>query len=248
MAYPFEHKERKVYSNTFLQNVLVEWYFEPIDEESFKVRVKDFLAEKFGIQIGGDDEVQCPIAISSKARKAQMLFGLDVFKLSVRVDIYKGFDSLNPLLGFGFDYLCLNGIQNIRGCVIRKIDIFPFKNMRGDNTSNETLLGKVFSKDLLSGISISSNDAIQSIWSKEFANVEEPEKVFIKFGFLRKRSEPSDKDVDDTMILDFSADRFESMPVDMVEDRLLRMNQTLFDAFHWSVNQRIIDIMKGDEL
>lgn len=245
MAYPFEHKERKVYANTFLQNVLVEWYYTSITGDLEQDCIKHFLAEKFKIQIECGKDLQYPIIVSSKAKDVQLFFDKDVFKLNVRVNLYKGFDSLISLLEYGFDYLKLNHIRDIHRCLIRKIDVFPFQNVSGNNTSNETLLSKIFSKDLLEGISVSSNNAFQSFWSKNFNREVDSENVNIKFGFQRKHIDLSDKQIENSMVLDFSVDRNKDISFDMIEKNLLEMNQILYNAFHWSVNQDIIDIMEG---
>lgn len=245
MEYPFAHKDRKIYANTFLQNVLVEWYYTPITEELDQDRVKYFLSEKFKIQIEEGKDLQYPIIVSSKAKEVQIFFGRDVFRMNMRVNLYKGFGSLVSLLGYGFDYLKLNEIQNVHRCLIRKIDVFPFQNMSGNNTSNETLLSKIFSKGLLDGISVSSNNAFQSFWSKSFNKNDGSENVIINFGFRLKQNDLSDKQVENNMVLDFSVDRKMDMPSDMIKNNLFEMNQILFDAFHWSVNQDIIDIMEG---
>lgn len=241
MEYPFAHKERKVYANTFLQNVLVEWYYTPVTGNLDQDCIKHFLAEKFKIQIEDGKDLQYPIIVSSKAKDVQLFFDRDAFKLNVRVNLYKGFDSLILLLESGFDYLKLNNIRDIHRCLIRKIDVFPFQNVSGNNTSNETLLSKIFSKDLLEGISVSSNKAFQSFWSKNFNREVDSENVNIKFGFQRKQ-------IENNMVLDFSVDRNKDISIDMIEKNLLEMNQILYNAFHWSVNQDIIDIMEGGRL
>jgi len=246
--YPFEHKEHKIYANTFLQNVLVEWHYASIvgilDQDS----IKRFLEEKFKIKTEEDKNIQYPIIVSSKDKDIQLFFDRDVFKLNVRVNYYKGFESLNPFLRCGLDYLKLNDAQNIESCLIRKIDVFPFKNISSNNTSNATLLNKIFSKKLLEGISVSSNDAFQSFWSKNFEDRNNSENVVIKFGFQRKQVNDSDKGLDDRFVLDFSIDRIKNIPIDKINSNLSEMNKVLYDAFHWSVNQDIIDIMERGRL
>lgn len=248
IEYPFAHKDHKVYANTFLQNVLVEWYFTPVTEDLDQGYIRRFLDEKFRIQVDEKNNIQYPIVVSTKAKDVQIFLGRDVFKLNVRVNLYKGFSSLSPLLGYGFEYLKLNEVQNINRCLIRKIDVFPFQNISESNTSNETLLSKIFSKELLEGISVSSsNNAFQSFWSKNFNREVESENVNIKFGFQRRQPGLSDKQGENSMLLDLSVERNKDMSFNMIEKNLLEMNQILYNAFHWSVNRDIIDIMGGDD-
>ena len=51
MEYPFAHKEYKIYTNTFLQNVLVEWYYTSSDKEIDISLLKEFFKDNFNIEL-----------------------------------------------------------------------------------------------------------------------------------------------------------------------------------------------------
>ena len=65
MQYPFRHKDRTVYANTFLQNVLVEWSY-TVQNDSISLKdMNEFLYEKFHLKLA-TPQVSFPITISSK--------------------------------------------------------------------------------------------------------------------------------------------------------------------------------------
>ena len=51
MEYPFAHKEYKIYTNTFLQNVLVEWYYTSSDKEVDISLLKEFFKDNFYLDL-----------------------------------------------------------------------------------------------------------------------------------------------------------------------------------------------------
>lgn len=106
-------------------------------------------------------------------------------------------------------------------------------------TSKDVLLRKIFSKELLEGDMIQSlNNVSQSLWDKCFDNQEQAEKMCIKYGFNSNY-----EGYKDLMILDTYVKRTRVISNSDIIDNLLQMNQVLFDAYHWSVNQKIIEIM-----
>lgn len=248
MQYPFRHKDRTVYANTFLQNVLVEWSY-TVQNDSISLKdTNEFLYEKFHLKLA-TPQVSFPITISSKDNSINLYFGNEAVRLRVRVNAYKGFESLHSFLEFGKDFLALMQINEVQKLIIRKVNMWPYKNLRGNNTAKEVILRKIFSTDLLEGISLpSSEDISQIFWTKNFdnSNDECQEKVNIKFGFLLNNEELPNNLPKDIIVLDTTIERNATIRRDAILDVLSQMNQILFDSYHWCVNQNIIDLMKED--
>ena len=157
---------------------------------------------------------------------------------------------MRTFLESGEKFLDLIRVEELQKLSIRKINMWPYKNLTGNNTAKEVLLRKIFSSDLLEGISLSSSEDIAQIfWNKDFNNDKEglQEKVSIKFGFISKnKNEATNNLPPNIIILDTTIERTDTEK-NTVIDTLTQMNQTLFDAYHWCVNQNIIHLMEGKE-
>ena len=239
MEYPFAHKEHKIYANTFLQNVLVEWYYPLPNQEFDDGLLKTFFKDNFNIELLIEEGISFPVMIGSTDHSINLYFGKDAFKLRVGVDAYKGFRSLRFFFNKGLDFLKILQVERMERIRIRKINIWPYENIGGKNTSKEILLQKIFSGNLLKGNIIhSSNDASQVLWDKCFKNEDQSEDICIKYGFSSNY-----EDYKDLMILDTYIERTMEISNNDIAVNLIQMNQILFDAYHWSVNQKIVEIM-----
>ena len=94
MEYPFAHKEYKIYTNTFLQNVLVEWYYTSSDKEIDISLLKEFFKDNFNIELPSEKDDLFPVMIGSTDQCVNLYFGKDAFKLRVGIDAYRGFKNL----------------------------------------------------------------------------------------------------------------------------------------------------------
>ena len=239
MEYPFAHKEYKIYTNTFLQNVLVEWYYTSSDKEIDISLLKEFFKDNFNIELPSEKDDLFPVMIGSTDQCVNLYFGKDAFKLRVGIDAYRGFKNLKQFFDYGTDFLEILHINEIKNVKVRKINIWPYENVGSKKTSKDVLLRKIFSKELLEGDMIQSlNNVSQSLWDKCFDNQEQAEKMCIKYGFNSNY-----EGYKDLMILDTYVKRTRVISNSDIIDNLLQMNQVLFDEYHWSVNQNIIEIM-----
>lgn len=246
MQYPFKQMPHIVYANTFLQNVLVEWtYCSEIKDIDIE-KTNNFLLEKFNLRLN-PVEVHLPINISSKTQPIKLSFGEKIFKLNIKVSAYRGFASLHSFVTFGEEFMNLMQVNEVQRLAIRKINAWPYKNVRGVNTPKEIILKKIFSKELLEGIDLHpSGNASPIFWNKEFRNTSNKEKVDVKFGSLLSEANLLSDLSNDIIILDTLVERNVNLETNFILNTLDQMNQVLFDVFHWSVTPSIIDIMKGD--
>lgn len=247
MQYPFEHKEHEVYANTFLQSIGVEYHYGSKSKGIRPESINRFMKDKFKLDIDFS-KMSFPINISSKDHLVKMSFGETVFKLQVKVNAYAGFSTLYPFLETGKNFMSLIKEDNVKKLAIRKINMWPYKNVRGANTAKEIILKKIFSKELLEGINAASLGNTSSVmWDKVFENKNDDiqEKINIKFGFLFPENNLLNDVPDDILILDTSIEQDVDLDSASIINSLKEMNQVLFDAYHWSVNPSIIDIMKG---
>ncbi len=256
MDYPFKNIEHRIYKNTFLQNTLVEMQYESIKSRLSAKEVfcdfQSFASKNLGIDDIKEDEGLTEKGIIISSDEIDTKFYIYDNKLIIKIGRknYSSFqESVIPYIKIAEDFLqSVAKLEVINSLEIRKINIWPY-NILDQNTLTETLMSKIFSKELLENGNFKSQSPENrnvTQWMKEKIFNWEDILLKLKYGFIAK-DEQHDKE---RIILDSTAESSHKATIDNGEMRALleKLNTILFDAYHWSVTDEIIQIMnKGDE-
>lgn len=247
MSSVFEHIERKVYKHTFLQQVDVNLEYPIIKKDELTsdfVRLAGaFFRNHFQTELNEIPLSKKNIFLKNDERQLAFRFTPIASMLSVGYKNYKTFyDSvlpyIYPLKEYVFKVLGRNEVRTY----LRKVNVFSVeKQTELDQEKQDRLfLQNVISSDFL------NTDASKSEVIIEGENTEVSVRSFqidgftleLRTYFLHQKEGLSSLYLDS--IMSFDAD------VSNVEDMLKMANDILFDAYHWSVSEGIIDIMNND--
>lgn len=254
MDYPFKNIEHHIYKNTFLQNTLVEMQYESIKSRlSTKDVFRDFqsfASEFLGIKVEEDEGLtEGGVVISSKEAATDFYITDKQLIIKVGRTNYKTFqESVIPYTEIAEEFIkSVARLEEIKFLGIRKINIWPYSNTSNKRTLTEALMGKIFSKDLLAGGNFKSqapeNQNITQ-WMKEKTFDWEDIYLKIQYGFVAKDEQQ------ERIILDSTAEISRLIKIDSSQAKEVykKLNAMLFDAYHWSITNEIIQMMnKGDE-
>ena len=258
--YPFEHKEHKVYKHTFLNETQVAMIFDEITDEMLSDEGVAMKFETYFKRFFRSDDKASDFKtreVISKVDKEKSL-RFDITKnyifLSVSHDKYVNFiESVMPFVvgmkAFVFGVL---GYSNVKNLLVRKTNIFPFNIQDAEMTPHVGAMVKraMLSPELLTQNVTNSAEGIAGA----FGTVDAREMTINdRFSLLLRSglATPKGNDKRYSLILDSAIQFSEAVPVEEggIDRRLVEMNDILFDAYHWSVNRKVIALMeKADEI
>lgn len=243
----FEHIERKVYKHTFLQQVDVNLEYPIIKKDeltsAFVGLADAFFRNHFHAELNEIPLSEKNIFFKDDDQQLAFRFTPIASMLSVGYKNYNTFyDSviphLYPLKEYVFNVL---GRDEVRTS-LRKVNVFSVeKHTELDQVKQDRLfLQNVISSALL------NTEASKSEVIIEGENTEVSVRKFqidgftleLRTYFLHRKEGLISLFLDS--IVSFDAD------VSNVEDLLKKANDILFDVYHWSVSEGIIDIMNND--
>ena len=252
MDYPFKEIEHRIYKNTFLQNTFVEIQYESIkDRLSIKDVFSDlqhFALESFNINIEKEEAItENGVVISSQEMAIDFYITNKRLIIKIGRKNYKTFkESVIPYIKIAKTFIeSVSKLDKIQSCEIRKINIWPYSNIASKRTLTETLMGKIFSKELLENGNFKSqipeNQNVTQ-WMNEKVFKGEYSSLKLKYGFIAK-DENHDKE---RIILDSSIEMLQPTDLSDIEDVFNQLNTILFNAYHWSITEQIIQIMSRE--
>ena len=249
MAFPFKKIDYKVYSKTFLRKVLVGISYDTdgISLEDVKTpeRFNSFLKQRFDLEMDVVDFKESVARVSNEEQGVGYLFSKDLAAVVLEARDYKSFQAsvaeyIPALVSFARDVL---NIRVVDSCFIRKLNVFSLESEESIVEGMDTTQGLVFSESFLNTPtgaidSTSSKHGIekQLSWSSQELTI--VSRYCHRIPDLHHVQHWLDLEVINKPTLPMVADRLEE------SEMWFHMNQFLFDAFHWCVSTRVIDLME----
>ena len=249
---PVEHRE---YRNTFLVNTFVVLNFEKrsIENcgESIRRNLTDFLRDTYltegnhnypseGLQLSRSDnrvafEYTPTLAVARVSQGAYTTFAASMIP-----EVYK-------LRRFVFGVL---GIEKVQRVDVRKISIFPMQ-IEGEEPTSESLnehLSMILSEDVLSLMPMDEiegpSGSIGKFTRYRMADDETGYRYMILVGMVKdsEREHIYNVILDATCYYTLAAGITEAK----LEELLRRMNQSVYELYHWSVRDHVLEFMNRD--
>ena len=247
MAYPFPHQEQhKIFKNTFLQNTFAELHFPLITESEWNngAQMQNFLNKYFHFNtIVTWDNIQNGISLTNKDTDVTIHFSKDFVGVRVGRKNYQSFaTSVMPYLyllkGYVKEVLSSDNVASID---VRKVNLWPYyeeesKNQLGDNKIIHTIISEPL---------INAANDVKEVEGGQIKTVDYQERetsLCIGYGITKNDNGP-------IVILDTIAKSEQTQPTSLsdVETKLDELNYFLYDAYHWSVTEKVIQWMEGKE-
>lgn len=242
----FIHIDRKVYKNTFLQQVDVRLEYPSIAKDDIPKRAVDFFKKHFGIDVVTDQILKKQIGLRDDKTQLAFHFSPSASMLSVGYKDYHTFyDSvlphLYPIKEYVFNVLGQSDVK----VGLRKLNIFSFKKHENIDQAkaNRLIYQNIFSQNFLSA------DSLVEIEVRSGHNTEVGVRKF-SVGLIEidiKTFILPHEEKEDMSVLYMESTACFDADVSNVERILEEANNTLYDAYHWAVNDSIIDIMNRED-
>lgn len=254
MAFPFDTIPHKEYPNTFLENTTVSLFSKKWDgvfKDSFEVFYPQFVDRFFGLKKTAQEFKDKPeMSVTAPENDITYTFRPDKVNLQVGRKKYHTFvDSmipeLLPLKAFMYGVMECDSIENLQ---VRKLNIFPIQAESIDEVKKNILniYKYIFKSELLNTVIVDKTPQ-NAHWIVDFRRgkfSDNEDEVTIRLAIAQVHEIQNSFNV----VLDSSARCLN--PSDIGEgavDRiLLRLNDQLFNAFHWCVNKDIIQLMEKE--
>ena len=247
MVYPFPHQEQhKIFKNTFLQNTFAEFHFPQIKKSEWEngVKIQSFLNKYFHISTSVTwENIQKGFFLTNKDTDVTIHFSKDFVGVRVGRKNYQSFaTSVMPYLyllkGYVKEVLSRDNVASIE---IRKINLWPYYEEESKNQLGEhEILHTILSAPLINEAKDVKEIEGALIQTKEY-QVRETS-ICIGYGITKNESGP-------IVILDTTAKSEQTQPTSLndVEAKLDELNNFLYEAYHWSVTEKVIQWMEGKE-
>ena len=247
MAYPFPHQEQhKIFKNTFLQNTFAELHFPQITESEWNNGdpIKSFLNKYFHIEtVVTWDNILKGISLTNKDTDVTIHFSKDFVGVRVGRKNYQSFaTSVMPYLyllkGYVKEVLLRDNIASID---VRKINLWPYSEEESKNKLDDhEIVHTIISEPLINAANVVKEVEGGQIQTKEYQ--ERETSLCIGYGVTKNDGGP-------IVILDTIAKSEQTQPTSLsdVEAKLDELNNFLYDAYHWSVTEKVILWMEGKE-
>lgn len=254
MAYPFVPIEHREYPNTFLVNTAVSliassWNGEY--NENFDKLYPEFVDRFFGVKKTADQFKQKgELSLSSPEDEVTFTFRPDKANLRVGRKKYHTFvetimPDLVPLKVFMFD---AREIENLENLQVRKLNIFPIQADSDEEikqNANE-VYRYLFKQGLMSEVSVAPIPD-NSFWILDFRRAtfaNDEYNVTIRIGIAKSQGTENGYNV----VMDSSVVCAQKKEIGegAIDRLLIRLNDQLFNAFHWCVADEIIKLMEQE--
>lgn len=241
MSTIFGNIERKVYAKTFLQQVDVRLEYPAIKQDAITDGdVESFFKNHFDVGASSSVLLEDDVFLKDDQKQLAFLFSADAAMVCVGHLNYRSFyDSVLPnvyhIKDFVFNLLKQEGVVSY----IRKVNVFTFEN-NADLSEDEfsaVLYDNVFSPDFLNVTP--TRDVSEVNGKTTTVQLRVVENVFFMTYIIPRENGKYSLFLE--TILKAEADRLS------LESELERMNNLLYNAFHWSVGKNIITVMNKEE-
>ena len=240
MNIPFPHIENKVtYTKTFLAETSVKMFFA---ESSFTEEVaKRLFRDSFGIELSAENYKQLTLTklkISDKDNGVYISFAKESIKIRVDQAHYSNFKlSMEPILtnlvkglpsGFEFS-----------GLKVKKINVWPVispPDSKNIKSRDEWFVLKrsVLSSEFGEKNKISELESLAEFYNPPYGKVRLNSFLVI----------PDNEEMVGGIMLISNYNLFVDIKASGIISETERMNNVLYDAYHWAVSQNVIDSMK----
>lgn len=239
-CYPFKITDRhKTYKITFLQSVIIKMEYDS-SNETFQ-KFSDFFSDVFKLPLTEQEfnlKNTDAIRLRSENKAYRVKFSKNCIEFVINGDAYVNFNtSALPFIRQFSDYLEITN-SVVTDISIEKIDIWPLAN--GEIPSPSEFLNTVISENLRnSSEHISDDEAIV-----EYRDSDNGESLLIRFCFI-----PFKADIEGQpprIVLDtLCSHENESIEPSLLAGIAKRLNDILYDAYHWSVTDEVVEIMNS---
>lgn len=237
-CYPFEITDcHKTYKVTFLQSVILKIDYDS-SNESFDLFAR-FFDDAFQLQLIEQQfnvKNTDAIRLRSDNNAYRAKFSRNAIELIINGDSYVNYKT--SLLPFVNKVSCyLEKIKgNILNVSIEKIDIWPL--VKGEIESPKDFINTVISCNLRNAPDLVSGDNS----FVEYTDKESGDSLLIRFGFIPFIKEQNDQPA--RIVLDTLCNHYNgSVEPSLLPEITKRLNDVLYDAYHWSVSKDVIEIM-----
>ena len=245
MPFPFERIiEHRVFPNTFLRRVLIYVSFEKKGADffdgNFKKKFQDYLSSMFNIADTGKFPQEA-LELKNDRGETEIVLSNGSFLICLYQKDYKSFiDSVTPYLlrlrVFAEQIMQSNGYGELR---IRKVNIWRFESDNGIGLTYDLTSQAIFSKDLLQAnnqVPLSKDEKSLPI-NQKLTWEDGSEKIVVLTGFAKLKGNAANLILDSEIIETAEVAKKEMM------DAVMQMNGTLFDVYHWSINDNVRHLM-----
>lgn len=247
-----EHKDHIIYPTTFLQNAVVMMkyaprQYTPDEEKEVIAETNSFFLENFGLDFKVNS-LGRTFHLTSDVEDISYVFMPDSAFVRVGRKNYTSFDaSVMPniyrLRNFIYKVLRLEKIEWLQ---VRKVNMFPVQT---DDPADEHLFSSM-AEFLLSGDMlllektkderIMMKDSISDIYYRELDDTDRT------FRIVTGVTGDSGQNIYN-QVLDISCTSKplpEGIREEKIEEKLIVLNQRLFDLYHWAVSSEVTDVME----
>lgn len=246
MSYKFPHIENQIYPKTFLKDVHVLLDFDIVNKtDDILEGLRTLYKNHFNLNDVFDEDGSDRVEVYSEDDTVRFVFGWSNCALIMRTPAYKSYSFAKPLLSIIVEYLETLGVKELNKVVMWKYNELEYE-INGDGSAAVAMNG-VFSRELLEGNMTNEDvEAQQSLtrWEKTVTiqDKEDTNSEFIfEFGFKCHNSDQ----LKGVVTLKSTIQSIDiTTKVEDLNSRLDSYNAVLDDAFHWSVQNMIINEMK----
>lgn len=249
--YPFKHIEHVNYKNTFLQNVMVGISFkdksDSFFDETFRKKLCAYLKNMFNVENGGEqiDFKTMGFTLTNEVNDVAMSFQNGRLEAKIGCKSYSGFVSAFSSVFVQFKLFLKNvlDVESVEELHERKVNIWQFESK--DPLRYEDVAPNVFSpelNELETNLTIDPKveDVIRKKIFWDFSISEQQYRTILKTAFLNK------KEGFYHLILDSEVmEKKKQILVDDLDEDFVSINDVLFDAYHWAVSPKVIELMNN---
>lgn len=249
----FPTAERRVYGYTFLLNTSTILHFEERNEENcgsdVKERFKDFLTDNFNTS-GMHNYPAEALIVQSDNHVVNYEFGQSYATVRVGRPQYTTFGKsmlphVSRLRRFVDKVLELKRVGSVG---VRKVSVLPMKleGVTPDQDMARSMMSKILTADVLSLMTIREIPGVENSIGPMTLHMMEDSETHFKYEILRGVLKDRKRENIYNVILDA---RCYYMPADgiatsEIEDKLSDMSRSLYDLYHWAVQDHVIEAMK----
>ena len=252
MAFDFGQYSRKEYKNTFLQNVLFTIHFDEIASSLINDEVmtkwKDYVCVNFNNIDIPPALLHKPISISRKDGALTYIFINGEVGVAVGAKGYRTFvDNVIPQIFKLIKFLnCVLSITCVKSVSVRKINIWQFNTQEKGDVKQDDIIANIFSEKFISaktnGLFDEEEKKIQYL--KKYEWIDGDKKAIARTVFMPRRQDGTFAQVLDTELI---LQQQELIPTESLMDISIQLNDDLYNLYHWCVNDRIIELMLGED-
>ena len=249
MGFPFKSVEYKIYSKTFLRKVLVGVTYtvdaSVLKDDKTQERLDVFLKQKFELNPSPADLDTHSVSIYNEELGVRYFFTKEYSALILDAKDYRSFfESVSPHISNVILFVReVLGLRDLKTCFIRKLNVFSLENTEDNKNGDLRTQDVVFSKNFLEKPS-DEIDNISSEYGIEKELVWTNQELSVKARYKHEQTDSQriqhflDIEVVNSPALMLSIEGLED------QDIWKQMNQISFDAFHWCVSQKILEVME----